>query len=505
MNLKKLIAIFLLFPSLASAQWISDIKTESDWEYYFINGYIDYNSYQLLREIAEGVDVEDTSEFIFSTLGISPVELMDRFEISETKKIENEKSRSQKPAARWSGRFRLGNKIQDHANESFLLTSARSGKMELYLKLRNDDRGKAATERRSFKIKNDKYSITLGNFTADIGCGLSLGRFDYRPVSLESDEEELNQFLFPDNSFYNGAKAEFLERHTIIYSVKKYDDVYKNTFGSALSTKLYTAQIGITGSFTRLSSGSGSNTLSVGSIFIDLEENGARGEIAYGESGPGACIQVARPDYVLRGWYYDDSYVNLQSSGFSHPDYQSYTDYRSEISFRQPQRGETGFYARKHIRYKMFEFRNAAEFWRNPRTDYINYSNSFQTRIFVSSGIKSLIRYTIYSKKDFYRNKIESGINIFKKYNIEARVLLSVENESVANEDSRFYVMSSFPLTQNVSLAGRLRWRFNGEFDYFIEDRILLRDRLFLKATYRWKEDLEKDLGSLHVFLENRF
>ncbi len=505
MNLKKIITIFLLFPSLALAQWISDIKTESDWDYYFINGYIDYNSYQLLREIAEGADIEDTSEFISSTLGISPVELVEKFDIFDTRKTADEKLFSQEPGGRWSGRLRFGNKIQDDANESFLLASARSGKMNVYLKVRDDDEGKVATERRSIEIDRDNYSVTLGNFGVDIGCGLSLGRFDYRPVSLESDEGELNRFLFPDNSFYNGVKAEFLEKHTVIYSVKKYNDVYKNTFGSALSTRLRTIQIGITGSFTRLSSGSGTKTLGVGSIFIDLEENGARTEVAYGESGPGACIQVARQDYVLRGWFYDDSYINLQSSGFSHPDYQSYTDYCSEISFRQPQRGETGFYARKKIRYKDLEFRNAAEFWRNPRDNYINYSNSFQTRIFISSVFTSLIRYTVYSKKDYYRSKIESGINMFKKFNIDARVLLSVENESIANGDSRIYILSSLPLTQNVNLAGRLRWHFDGEFDYFIEERILLGDRLFLKATYRWKEDLEKDLGSLYVFLENRF
>jgi len=504
-NLKILIAIFLFIHVPASAQWVSDIKTESDWEYYYINGFIDYNSYQLLREIAEGTDIDDTLEFITSTLGISPVELSEISALPGTRKTEYESLYSRESIARWSGRLRLGSKIQNETNESFLLASVRSGKMDVYLKLRNDERGKVLTERRSFKIKKDNYSITLGNFTADIGCGLGLGRFDYRPLSLESDEDEFNQFLFPDNSYYNGIKAEYLENHAIIYSVKKYNDVYKNTLGSLLSTKFHSVKIGITGSFTGLSSDSDTEILGVGSIFINLEEDGTRAEVAYGESGPGACIQVAKPGYVLRGWYYDDSYINLQSSGFSHPDYRSYTDQRSEISFRQPQSGETGFFVRKKITYRNIEFRNAAEIWKNPRTNYISYSNSFQTRIFISSGITSLIRYTIYKKREYYRGKIESGVNMFKKYNIDARVIMSVENESIVNNDSRFYIISTFPLTQNITLAGRLRWRFNGEFDYFIEERLMLGDGLFLKATYRWKEDLEKDLGSLYVFLENRF
>lgn len=505
MNLKKITLIFYLLPSLASAQWVADIKTESDWEYYYLNGYIDYNSYQLLREIAEGADIEDTLEFISSTLGISPVEFADRFDISGIQKIEDEKSYPPAAGVQWSGRLRVGSKVQNENSESFLLASARSRKADIYLKLRNDDGGKMVTERRSFEIKGDDYSVTLGNFAADVGCGLSLGRFDYRPVSFESDEGELNRFLFPDNSFYNGVKAEYLKNHAIIYSVKKYNDVYKNTFGSVLSAELSSARIGIAGSFTRLSSGSSSKTLGVGSVFINLKEDGAKAEIAYGESGPGACIELAKSDYVLKGWYYDDSYINLQSSGFSHPDYQSCSDFPSEISFRQPQRGESGFYARKRVLFKNFEFGNAAEFWRNPRDIQVSYSNSFQTRIFVSSAIKCLLRYTVYNKIDLNRSKIESGISVFKKYKIDARTLLSFENESMVNSDSRFYIMSSFPLNRNVILAGRFRWHFDGEFDYFVEERVFLKDRILLKATYRWKEDLEKDLGSLYVFLEKRF
>jgi hypothetical protein len=504
-NLKILTAILLIVPAPATAQWVSDIKTESDWEYYYINGYIDYNSYQLLREIAEGTDIDDTLEFITSTLGISPVELSEIFVIPGRRKTGDEKLYSRESISRWSGRLRLGSKIQNETNESFLLASVRSGKMDFYLKLRNDERGRTATERRSFKIKKDKYSITLGNFTNDIGCGLGLGRFDYRPVSLESDEDEFNQFLFPDNSYYNGIKAEYQKNHAIIYSVKKYNDVYKNTLGSLLSAKLHRAKVGITGSFTGLTSDSDTKILGVGSIFIDLEEDGTGAEVAYGESGAGACVQVAKPNYVLRGWYYDDSYINLQSSGFSHPDYLSYTDQRSEISFRQPQSGETGFFVRKKITYNKIEFRNAAEIWKNPRTNHISYDNSFQTRMFISSRITSLIRYTVYNKRDYYRNKIESGINMRNKYDINVRVLMSIEDESIVNDDSRFYVISTFPLTRNITMAGRLRWRFDGEFDYFIEERLMLGDGLFLKATYRWKEDQKKDLGSLYVFLENRF
>jgi hypothetical protein len=504
-NLIKLPYLLIMIPAAVSAQWIGDIRTESDWEYYYLNGYIDYNSYQLLREIAEGADISDTLEFISSTLGISPVELLEYYDIPGPSRLVDESSSPANSAGLWSGRLRLGSKIQDERREDFLSASARSDKAHVYLKLRNDGNGRLEPERRIVELNGNDYSITLGNFTNNIGCGLVLGRFDYRPVSFDSDEGELDQFLFPDNSYYNGVKAELFENHTIVYSIKKYNDVYKNTFGSMLSAKLPWAKIGIAGSAARLSSNEGARTLGAGSVFIDLYEYDTKAEVAYGESGPGAAVQVSRPDYLLRGWYYDESYINLQSSGFAHPDYLPYTDDYSELSFRQAQRGETGFYARKRIRLKKVDLRGAVEFWNNPRNDLINYNNFIQSRLFISENVETLLGYVLDYKNGINRNKIESGLRIIRDFEFDMRVLTSFENRSIAKDDSRFYILGSIPLTTRVALAGRLRWRFDGEFDYFIEERAVLNERLYLKATYRWKEDSGKELGSLYAFLENRF
>lgn len=504
MNLRIIFIILQFIPSVVVAQWVSDIKTESDWEYYLKTGVIDYNSYQLLRELAEGAEIRDTADFIFSTLGISPVEIIDKLEYAGEIRGQAIPPPSPKASSPWSGRFRLGSDIRPTGNESFVYGTVKSRDFASEFKIR-DERGNLSTERRYLRFRRNNYSVLVGNFTADIGCGLSIGRFDYRPVSLETNEDELYEFLFPDNSYYNGLKAEFRDRYTIIYSAKKYNDIYKSTFGTSLETGINSFRVGITGVAARLSTSREARTLGSGSIFVTTAGSGLKGEIAYAESGPGVSLQAAGPGLILRGWYYHNSFINPQSSGFAHPDYQSFSVLDSEISFRQPQQGESGFYVNKGIKYRKLELGNAAEFWRNPRNSIIRYNNSLIARYRFSSSVTSRICYTVYNKNDNYYNKLESGVTVTKDYKFESRAYINFRKKAVAKDESKLYIIVTLPLVKSLSLAGRLRWRFDGLFDYFLEERLLLNNDLFLKATYRWNEDLGSDLGVLYIFMENRF
>ena len=228
------ISIFILLSGTANSQWVSDINTESDWEYYFNIGVIDYNSYQLLREIAEGTDIRDTTDFIISTLGISAVDLMEYLGKSPNRPLQSSGSISPKTQSSWSGRFRIGSEIRKEGNRNYALADFGNGDFDAGIKFRERN-GAREIEKRYISLTKDNYSLTLGNYAADIGCGLSIGRFDYRPLSLESQQDDSGHILFPDNSYYNGLKAEFLNRYTFIYSVKKYDSVYKNTLGTGLA------------------------------------------------------------------------------------------------------------------------------------------------------------------------------------------------------------------------------------------------------------------------------
>jgi len=498
------ISILLLFSGAAKSQWVSDINTESDWEYYFNNGIIDYNSYQLLREIAEGTDIRDTTDFIISTLGISAVELIEYLEKSQNRPLQSSGSVSPEPQSSWTGRFRIGSEIREEGNKSYALADFGYGDFEAGIKIRESN-GTRETEKRYIYLAKDDYSITLGNFTADIGCGLSIGRFDYRPLSLESDQDDLGRFLFPDNSYYNGLKAEILNRYTLIYSVKKYNGMYKNTIGTALEVPIRSFRIGVSGAAATLSDGAVSRTIGAGSIIVASDPAGLKGEIAYGHSGTGVSVQAIRPDLAIKGWYYDKSYLNLQSSGFSHPDYQSYTIENTDLSFRQPQRGESGFYARKDTKYRNIEFTNAAEFWKNPRIGRIQYNNSVLTKYQISSRIVSRVGYTISERNGIRYDRLETGIGIYDKYELEARAYINFVQKTVARDYSKFYIMAILPLVNSMSLAGRFSWSFEGLFDYFLEERLLLDGGLFLKATYRWNETLGPDLGAFYIFMENRF
>jgi len=500
------IAIFILlfFSGTANSQWVSDINTESDWEYYFKNGIIDYNSYQLLREIAEGTDIKDTTDFIISTLGISAVDLIEKLGYSVNQPLQSIGSLSPEPQTSWSGRLRMGSEIREGGNKNYALADFGYGDFNAGIKIREGNGGRE-TEKRYISLANDDYSLTLGNYTADIGCGLSIGRFDYRPLSLESGQGDLGHFLFPDNSYYNGLKAEILNRYTLIYSVKKYNGFYKNTFGTALEIPFRSIRIGLTGAAAVLSGGSESRTFGAGSIIVESDPAGLKGEIAYGHSGTGVSIQAVRPDLVIKGWYYEKSYLNLQSSGFSHPDYQSYTIDYTDLSFRQSQKGESGFYARKDINYDSIELTNAAEFWKNPRIGRIQYNNSILARYRVSSQLISRMGYTISERNGIRYDRLEMGTGIYNRYKLEARTYINFVQKTVARDNSKFYIMAILPLVKSMSLAGRFRWSFDGLFDYFLEERLLLDGRLFLKATYRWNETLGPDLGVFYIFMENRF
>jgi len=498
------ISILLLFSGTANSQWISDINTESDWEYYFNNGIIDYNSYQLLREIAEGTDIKDTTDFIISTLGISAVDLIEKLNYSGNRPLQSSGPVLPEPQSSWSGRFRMGSEIREERNKNYALADFGYGDFNAGIKIREKN-GARETERRYISLAKDDYSLTLGNYTADIGCGLSIGRFDYRPLSLESHQDDLGHFLFPDNSYYNGLKAEFLNRYTFVYSAKKYNDIYKSTFGTALEAPFHSVRVSVTGAAAILSGGSEPRTFGAGSIIVESDTAGLKGEIAYGHSGAGVSVQAVKPDLVIRGWYYDKSYLNLQSSGFSHPDYQSYTINNTDLSFRQPQRGESGFHARKYVRYNGIEFTDAAEFWKNPRIGKIQYNNSLLAKYRVSSQVISRVGYTISERNGIRYDRLETGAGIYDRYKLEARTYINFVQKTVARDDSKFYILAILPLVKSMSLAGRFRWSFDGLFDYFLEERLLLDGGLFLKATYRWNETLGPDLGTFYIFMENRF
>jgi hypothetical protein len=506
---RRLISIFkasivsLLIVQPTAAQWFDKIYTESDWEFYYRDGYFDYNSYQLYRELAEGADISDTVEYVASSMGVASTEMVTSPIYSEKYSqsfLKGETARS--TAFEVPVRVRFGRTIVENENKGYLLLRSSRKNLDLTYKGR-DENGAWKTERRSIDITSGAFRVRLGNFSSRIGCGLGIGRLDYRPVSYESDLGRGREFLFPDNSFYNGFILSYKNNFNLIYSIKEYYDVRKNFGGVSFSADIADYMVGITASGTVLSSDNDSRTLGTGSIFALKNDGELRAEMGYGESGIGFCAQALKSNYDIRFWHYDNSFINLQSSGLARPDYETFSDDRFELSFRQPQKGETGLFLKRRFMAEHIEFTVAAEVWKKSPIHVMAIENSIEARRTVISDLVAIARYADRHNRQNDRSLIEFGASL--RRGIEYGILISlwVEQEQIRKDKSRYFLYFSMPVTSRFSIGGRARRNLSGDFDYFIEERTKIDKFLSIKATYRWDDSYGGDLGPLYLVVES--
>ncbi len=502
-SISEAVIISLLVAPPATAQWFDKIQTESDWEFSFRDGYFDYNSYQLYRELAEGAAISDTIEYIVSSMGAAPTEIVNSpiYSKSYAQSFLKRKT-AVSTAFKVPVRVRFGRKIFENKNKGYILLTGSSSNINLAFKGREEN-GSWSTERRSISFASDDFRFKLGNFTSRIGCGLGIGRFDYRPVSYESDLGRGKEFLFPDNSYYNGFLFSYRDNFNLIYSIKEYYDVKKNFAGASVSIGVADFMVGATAAGTVLSSENVSRTLGTGSIFILKNDGELRSEIGYGESGIGFCAQALRSDYDIRFWHYDDSFINLQSSGFAHPDYESFGDDRFELSFRQPQKGETGLFLKRRFMAERIEFTAATEVWKKSPAHVIAVENSIQARCPVVSDLVVIARYADRHNRQNDRSLVELGASLQRHIEYGVLISLWVERERIEKDKSKYLLYISMPATSRFSIGGRARWNLSGDFDYFIEERTRIDKFLSIKATYRWDDSYAGDLGPLYLVVES--
>ena len=203
------------------------------------------------------------------------------------------------------------------------------------------------TERRSAALDFGVLDITFGNFTADIGSGLGIGRYDYRPAAVVRTEEN-NDFLYPDNSYYNGVKAEYKSVFSVLYSIKKYnsDDpswaVIKQVLAGALTLPVEESVLGATAGASIFDWRDEKRRLGMASIFISNAPSGIRSELAYAGEGGGGYLALLRDGYKAELWHYDHDYINPQSSGRAYQDENPVYPvcYASRCLFRTPGGGD---------------------------------------------------------------------------------------------------------------------------------------------------------------------
>ncbi len=500
----RLSSIFIFYVSLTSSaafgQWYDRIQTESDWESYFREGYYDYNTYQIYREIIESDNIADTAEYIVSSMGSSPVEIA----------RSGSNPGTARPLAPQPGRtlplpdyLRIGRKVHSGDNRGYVTIGRNSDGFSTRLKF-DDENGEWKTAYRHLDLKKGRLQVILGNYTVNAGSGAGIGRFDYRPVSFEPEFARGENLLFPDNSYYNGIKLAYGSL-TALFSSKKYNDVRKNVGGGFWSGKFGAHVLGLSAAATFLNSDSESRKLGSASVFAELYEGRLAAEIAYGESGFGYCLRTNENNFLVKVWHYDNKYINLQSSGFAHPDYESFSDDRFEISFRQPQKGETGFYTGYGLIFRRLRISASTEIWKKSPASRTAMFNSLYGRFELNRNFSLNAGL---SRRDSYfaeRSTVDIGADYSHGIRVEARTYLRIASGKIDHDDSKYHLFVSIPAAERIVLRGRIRWNYSGDFDFFMEQKTEIAGGLWLSATYRWNNDYDADLGPFFLILDKRW
>jgi hypothetical protein len=492
------VVIAVLFSaSPVFSQWMDEIQTESDWEGEYNDGYYDYNTYQIYRELGEGAGIDDTADFIAGVLGNPLSEIESPWPAPNIQDLDTIIS-PQLPQVY----FRSGQKIFENDNNGYTAISSNSGNISLSYKGRNESNS-WNTDRRYISFDDDKSKITLGNYSPDIGLGLGIGRYDYRPLVYQSTALGGEDFLFPDNSYYNGANIIYGDHLNLLYSRKKYNNANKNFAGGSFSCNLNDIKLGLTAGSTILSSSTGHRTMGAGSIFLSHKTIGLKTELGYAESGIGFCLQYRREGFDIRLWHYDKSFLNLQSSAPAYSDYISYSDENLKLSFREPQAGENGAYLARRIALNKIGLFLSTEIWKRSPADEVALDNVVLARYLIREYLDVFSKYAQRFGSSNGRTLFEGGMNFHRRFTIGVLTSIWIEGGHVINSKSLNHIYCSMPIHSRIVIAGRLRWKMNGDFDYFVEEKTMIAAKLWMKLTYRWADSYHDHLGPFYIVLES--
>jgi hypothetical protein len=490
-----------IFPAKISAQWIDQIQTESDWEYLQRDGYFDFNSYQLYREMAEGAAVNDTNKYFASIMGNSVSDFIPYLPDKTT--TADSSSDNQFPNFDRPRIFlQTGQKVEEQANSGYYLGNILWNNVAVNYKGRTQS-SKWITERRAFKLTYDRYQITIGNYTADFGLGLGIGRYDYRPVTGDTSNTQ-SDFLYPRNSYFNGVMVKYDNNLAILLSQKNYSTLKKSFGGLVLSGTKSDFLYGITLSAAQLNS-IDNHSMGAFSFFMSNERLGISGEAGYAESGAGMVLQIKKPEFYASLWHYDNHFINLQSSSTAWPDYLTYRGNVMEPGFRQAQSGETGVKIGKGVIIRTMELSGESEIWKNAPLSSVALDNHIAGRAIIGNNFTLKINYSERIGKKLTRAITQAEFGF--RGNFEARLLSSIwyDGGEVNHAKSLAQVYGLIPINTTFIVSGRLRLKFDGRYDGFIEEKTYLGQNTSIKITYRWNHSSDNKIGPLYLILGSTF
>jgi len=242
--------------------------------------------------------------------------------------------------------------------------------------------------------------------------------------------------------------------------------------------------------------------LGAASLFLENRSGDRAVEVGYGESGIGGCMRLRGDGYNIRAWGYDDSFVNLQSSGYSHPDYKSFSDDRFELSFRQPQKGESGLLFGHEFALRETEITLTSELWKRAPGRNIAMENSVYARRWFQSALLFEGGYSDRRGIPDDRMLLDFGTSLRKGLQIGIHGYMWIHGETIDKERSNYYIYTAIPLIRDMTIKNRIRWDISGRLDYFIEQRSRIGRAFSMTATYRWSHEHDTDLGPFYLTME---
>lgn len=346
---------------------------------------------------------------------------------------------------------------------------------------------------RSLRYTRTNLSLTAGNYLADEGCGLVIGRYDYRPSTGYDNPYDFD-FWSPVNSYYNGLKIQ-LSRNQIngrIYSsAKNYADFHRRFLGGGLLWQNDNILIGAACGFNDLySSDIEDSRLAEGLNFrYSYSDYELGGEIAQVNRSGGIYLTgakhlesaIIKTDY----WHYAPRFENYNCSGKAASDYRSFYPAGQEIGFRTTQAGETGI----ATNYDRRNFGIGWQFWKQADDPKLNIMVATRCAIRLQDYaiIRNQMSYSIKNENGAVWLKSAIG-EISMPYLEWLGIKLASENKKLIHSECYGFIELKHAQSEHLEFDANLRACFDGSW------RGIFTEKALLSGGFRF--DIELVIGS---------
>ena len=245
-------------------------------------------------------------------------------------------------------------------------------------------RGKNQIRKRSAGWHYNGLAVKLGNYLAYEASGLTIGRYDYRPSSGLSSDDNFD-FISPLNSYYNGLKLGYEANYfqtNLYYSYKEYNDAVKTFIGSSNGVTIGKLKTNCMAGYNILEINSNyDKRLALGvSVKYQGDDYFLSGEYTTIEKNDGFYLESEKTlaSWRIRTefWRYDKNFYSYNCSGPAAADYESYHPLDNSLGFRSSQAGETGM----SLNYYIGNLAAGLQFWENSDDDHLNQSSYIRYR-----------------------------------------------------------------------------------------------------------------------------